>query len=960
MKIVLTICLAITTLFPSMSHAQVKSPKPNIDLQSADRLNEIMDIVDAHYGGLTEWSPQYESELLKWKRWDWYMSSHLSPEGDFVDIPKHLMKATKAASTMEMSEDRAIHSNWISEGPASSPLANPDAKFNGVGRVNRVAFHPANPGTIFIGAPYGGLWKSTNDGATWTNLTDHLPSISVSGIVISYANPDHIYILTGDGDGDRNGASRRFGLNFVSLGVFKSVDGGDTWQETGVMNNVGAGYQLVQDPNDPDVLIAAAAGGIYRTDDGGASWDRKLQGRTYDVCFKPGNSQRLYATQLGQFFYSTNNGNGWISNALFLPAIDTNGRMQIAVTQNDPSVVYVVSGPALDSAFAGLWKSTNEGLVFDRQSTSPNILGAEDDGSGTRHSSAYNLCMAAASNNANRVIVAALTAWRSVNSGVDWINSTSYDETDNFPYIHPDIHDLQYNALNHHLYAATDGGLYKSTDHGINWTDLSEGIETTMFYHLRTWNGSSPKMLAGCHDNGIKYRRGSDKVWHHVTQADGFDIAFNPLNGEPGYGSSNSGITRYSNDGNSASSVTPPGDTVWFKTLAVHNTRPDTVILGSWDIRYSHDGGSNWTTAGQSGSWAVTSCPSNNSKFYAAGGDDSSAGDETNSGAYRSTDIGVTWTEISGNDGFPPTWTKITDIVPNPINSQTVYITFGGIGNASEKVFRSINSGNTWTNITDNLPDVAVWTIGVDDDNSLYVGTDIGVFYRSAGMAQWMWWSNGLPNCPVTDISVQDSYVRCSTFGRGAWKSLKANGCTPALVLANPLQGIRHYEVDDFITATADITSGAGTFVSMRAGNHIDLRTGFEAANGSRVLARIGPCGQGGIPSIWQPSSNQGSSSRSAEYGHERDIKHAFPLGTIDHVQRSGSMATIDFTVRSSGNVTLALERDGIRVKTLSQSQKSNGLTSVEIQSAGVAPGFYYLVLYNNDRVAHFQEFVIE
>jgi hypothetical protein len=920
-------------------------------------LNQVMGAVnELHSTKLVE-PDIFESDLQKWKRWEWYMSSHLGSEGEFVDIGKKLWKATKATRS-EKETNRSIHSSWTSIGPNDSPLAHPDASFNGIGRVSRIAFHPSNPSTIYVGAPFGGLWKTLNEGTTWSNLTDHLPSLSVTGIVISHANPNHIYILTGDGDGDYNSTIAINGYTGVSVGVLKSLDGGASWHETGPFSSLAIGYQLIQDPNNADVLLAATSVGLYRTINGGDSWSLRKSGRCYDVEFKPGNSDTVYLAQNGEFWSSSNNGHFWGNGAQFDLPIVNGGRMQLAVSQNSLSTVYILSGPSDTAEFKGLWKSTNSGLNFVRQSNTPNVLGKLDDGSDAGHASGYNLCIAAASNNANKIVVGALSTWRSVNSGINWINSTSYSEDGSFAYIHPDIHDLKYNPLNHKLYAASDGGLYVSSDHGITWEDLSVGIRTTMFFHMRSWNGSSPKLMAGCQDNGVKYRRDATTTWYHINQADGFDAVFNPLSGEPGYGTANRSVQRYSDDGNSSTSITPPGDSVWFKTVAVHNTRPDTVILGSFNIRVSYNGGDAWTDAGSSGSWAMASCPSNNSKFYAAGGNEPGAGDETNSGAYVSTDIGQSWTNISVNPGFPSSWTKITDIVPNPVNSNMVYVTLGGMG-SNEKVYRSTTSGSAWTNITDNLPDVAVYCIGVDSDNSLYLGTDIGIFYRNLLMSEWMLWSNGLPNTPVVDIAVQNSFVRCATMGRGAFQSLKANGCSESLVLVGALAGNQQYETSDFITSTSAITSGLGTFISFGAGDKVDLKTGFEVANSSKFLAYTGPCGTGGIPSIWYPGNEQENSVRANGGEIESNIKHTFPLGSIDHVQRGVSHFRIDFTVRSKGTINFIFLKDGNKIP-LHNETFEKGAASVQIETGNIHPGFYYLVMYNDSRVAHFQEYEIE
>ena len=406
------------------------------------------------------------------------------------------------------------------------------------------------------------------------------------------------------------------------------------------------------------------------------------------------------------------------------------------------------------------------------------------------------------------------------------------------------------------------------------------------------------------------------------------------------YCTSNDGVQRFSNDGADAESITPEDYLNWFKTLAVHNTRPDTVILGTSLIQWSFNGGDDWNPADQgSGSWSVASCPSNNSKFYAAGGPSSSAGDETNSGAYISTDYGQTWDPIHTGTGFPGSWTKITDINVHPANSNYVYVTFGGFNGVGEKVYKSTNSGNTWTNITDNLPNVPVQCVGVGSDGDVYIGTDIGVFLRTPSMSDWMLWSNGLPNTMVTDISVQDTYVRCSTMGRGVWRSLKADICNDHLDLVQSLAGDVLFETNDYITSTSDITNGPGTHVTLKAGDYVDLLTNFEVANGSGFLAYTGPCGQGGIPEQWYPSDEDTEVTRNADGVPQSDITHAFPLGSIDHIEWSGKTAVIDCSVRKTGNIEFVIEQNGHPIKVLHRKSMEYGQRQATLSTEDLPRG---------------------
>src|SRR5690606_31086986 len=119
-----------------------------------------------------------------------------------------------------------------------------------------------------------------------------------------------------------------------------------------------------------------------------------------------------------------------------------------------------------------------------------------------------------------------------------------------FNYIHPDIHDLAYNPLNGWLYAATDGGIYRSQDDGATWVDLSPNVETSQIYHMAGWDGHIHKLMMGMQDNGAKYRKNNSTAFTHIMGGDGFDMVFNPETGEPAYGTTNTGYIVFSNDGN--------------------------------------------------------------------------------------------------------------------------------------------------------------------------------------------------------------------------------------------------------------------------------------------------------------------------------------------------------------------------------------------------------------------------
>ena len=939
-------------------------------LAGKQNLTEIMTVVDSFYEANPELTGNVEEEspLLHWKRWEWYMSGRLGRHGEIVNIPEKLMEGLRQKERMQQNHERNINSGWTFVGPSNSTNSG-EGELNGIGRVDRIVFHPTNPNIIFICAPSGGLWSSLNAGSTWNNLTDNLPSIGASGFVISYANTSTMYLLTGDGDSRYPYSGlEAFGYVRPCIGVLKSTDGGVSWHQTGnfpFVNGPYGGYQLVQSPEDPDLLFAATSNGLYRTDDGGETWIRKLSIPVYDVDFKPGEATRVYASVEGDFWVSSDSGNFWFSNGTWDINPSTcgvdGGRIQIGVTPASPNNVYLFAGPVTGNGqFCGLYLSTNSGSSFTRMSNTPNVFGGSETGAGSTDQSYYDIAIACRPNVAGSLAVAGLTVWSSEDHGDTWTHSTSYRESGSFPYIHPDVHDLAYNPLNTWLWAATDGGVYRSTDFGFSWTNAFNTIETSMYYHMTGWDGNLNKLLGGLQDNGVKYRRTNSSSFAHISGGDGFDVVFNPDTGEPAYATINDAYAIYDDDGNSFSAYVWNED-YFFQTLAVHNTNPDTVFLGTNNIWKSTNGALNWANKGAAAGWAMTSCPSSNVRFYAAGGDYAFPG---TGAVYFSNDIGETWTDKSVNPGFPDQedYTKITDVQVKPNTSGTVYASFGGFVDGVKVVY-STNTGDTWTNISLNLPNVPVNCLAIDNSNNVYAGTDIGVFYKSASMTQWMPWSNGLPNVPVTELVIYDDgttkRIRASTFGRGIWQSNLASTCDPAVIVAGNLEGIRHYEAGTSLSSTSFVQGGIGTFVSFQAGNYITLSEGFNVVDESEFLGFISPCGDGGIPSVNgnEPINRSDPNSSIILLRRMWDPADGLPYGAIKYVDLQTEKVVVNYSIKNDARVELVAARQyQEKLETLYAGDQKRGLHTIEKSIAHLPHEFHYVILLVDGKVAHFQE----
>jgi hypothetical protein len=818
-------------------------------LEGKDKLDEIMEIVDQHYAEIaSDIRDQTDEQPYKhWARWAWYMSARTDAEGRLVDVQKRIRRAYHTYH----SNQRTSVGNWSSIGPTAISGANASAV--GIGRVDRIAFHPTDTSILYIGTPSGGLLKSTDSGSSWSFLTDNMPSTSVSGIVVSHDNPDKLYILTGDGDSNNGGFVGLSGYWRSSAGVFVSYDAGINWYPTAPLPIMGsyAGYQLIQDPVNANVLLAATTMGVYRTNDAGASWTQVLDEGTHEIKFRPGSSTYVYATQTGKFFRSLDGGLSWAQITNFdIPL--ANARTALAITNVQSNRVYLLSGwgpgdkgcTDIDDTFGGIYISYDLGASFTQVANSPNIVESCCDGINGRNQSSYDLALAVSPSGANRIIAGGISTWGSSTTGSTWNNvsagrCSAYTSSTGF--VHADVHDVEYHPFTGAVFLCTDGGLIKSTNDGQDWINLSDGIVASQIYHMAGTELAINNLMISLQDNGTRARGTNTTVWNQVTGADGFDCVYDGNNSTSGYLSANKVVFRFTNNGGNVVPLTDTTMDEFFPRVQTHNTNPSITFAGYSDIYKSTDAGATWTNVGVTGNWDIERCPDNNTRFYAAGGESSFA---TTGNMYRSDDTGGSWTVISGNIGYPISDLRITDIDVRSNASANVWITFGGFSDG-EKVFVSYDSGDSWTNLSGSLPNVPVNAIQVDQNLNAYIGTDIGVFYRGVEMADWVPFWNDLPIVPVTDLELNegDGTIRAATFGRGVWTSDTYSACITQLVLNANISGHKYYEVSNSITSPAILFGGSNTNVVFKAGNYIMLTQGFEVGAGNKFHAYTAPCG---------------------------------------------------------------------------------------------------------------------
>ena len=691
------------------------------------------------------------------KRWEYYMGQRVKPDGS-RPAPDRNLKAWQTVTNRFAG--RSVEGNWAPLGPFTVPSGYNG--YRGLGRVNAVAFHPTDPNTLYVGAPAGGLWISNDHGASWTSYTDNLPTLGVSAIVVDFVNPEVIYMGTGDRDaGDASG-----------MGVWKSFDGGQTW--TASNNGMGNSTvsRLMIDPRYNNVVFAATAGGIYKSTDSGANWTKNASGNFKDMVFRPGNPDVIYAMSNGTYFKSTDNGETFVQGAT---GLITGSRGALAVSPANPDVVYAFL--TNDDSFKGLYRSDDGGDSFMVMSTSPNIMSWDCNG-GSGGQAWYDLDMAADPTNPDIIYGGGVNCFKSTNGGSSWSIRSHWYGGCSVQSVHADLHVLEYSPLTGRLFAGNDGGLYWTDNGGVTWTEISNGLVISQAYKIGQSATNRNLVINGYQDNGTSTYTGSD--WVAVGGGDGMECAFDPTSDLYSYSTVYYGaINRIYNNsaqgqiaGEGSNGITESG--AWVTPFIIDHNDGNIMFIGykniwrSTNIKASNTNSVSWTkiseinTANLS---VLAQSRANTDILYAASGNKLFRADKVKAPS-------VTWLTLTAN---LPSGNTITAIETSHTDENVVFIVQQNV------VYRSADRGITWTELTGSLPDVQMSTLANyrRSPEGLYLGTDIGIFYRDLSMNDWILFSGGFPaSARVTELEIyydndnpENDILRAGTYGRGLWES---------------------------------------------------------------------------------------------------------------------------------------------------------------------------------------------
>jgi photosystem II stability/assembly factor-like uncharacterized protein len=663
------------------------------------------------------------------------------------------------------------------------------------GRTLCVALHPWDTSVIFMGAASGGLWKSTTGGIganAWQYIETGYPTSAVSSILIDSANPNIMYVGTGENYGVQYsyfGVDIRVTRGMYGIGVLKTTNGGVTWTKSldWSYNSQRGVWKLLFNPRNRNVIYAATSEGVWKTNNAGLNWFQVLTHQmAVDIEINPADTSVLYVS-IGNLtnyvpnanvgiYKTTNSGNSWTKLTNGLPANWT-GKTMIALYPRNPN--RIIASIANDFSSQGMYLSTDAGSSWSLLSgTTSNYLGSQGWFTNPLHIK---------DDDSSLVIVGGVDLYRSTTGGSNIVKVSDWSlwligqvvppggvEGSSPMYAHADHHDIVSNYRDYNkLYIATDGGLFRSNNFGTSYFGCNGGYQTTQFYNGFVNSLTDTNFaLGGLQDNATARYEGTNS-WRKVFGGDGFWCAINPLNNSIAYISYTYGSIYRSNDGavNNFSSVAPPGagsssSYCFSAPYIICRSNPQVMYAAGLNLYRSTTGGGSWVNLGSLGYKGLSIDASSTSTDTVYIGTASQIGGGQSAKIFRFAS--GTLTDVSGGQ-IPNRY--VTDIFVDPNNSRNVYATFGGFGTGH--VYRTTNAGQNWTDISSSLPDVPHHAVCIDPlyPQNIYVGNDLGVYVSVNGGLTWNEYRNGMPYAVVMDLKISEPNrtLRAATHGNGVY-----------------------------------------------------------------------------------------------------------------------------------------------------------------------------------------------
>ncbi|MFC2110265.1 LamG-like jellyroll fold domain-containing protein [Bacteroidota bacterium] len=644
--------------------------------------------------------------------------------------------------------------NWFNYGPINvGPRKNGAIKDGG--RVKQISFHPTDAKTYLVSTFKSGLFKTTDKGISWTPLTDHLTE---EVYISKYVPSNHNIIFIG-----------------TNLGILKSTDGGATWNSTGLTSGKTNGLLLKKD--NENVILAGNDNGIYRSTDAGVNFTQVLiESKVEEIKQHPTNPSIMYASTNGAtsaFYKSTDGGINWVKNST---DFGKGAFMKIAVTPAAPNNVYVINSRDHlgDDSFDGVYVSTNAATSFTKKSgTSPCITGYKSDGRVSRGQPNYNLFIVVDPNNPNIVYAGGVKSWKSTDGGITW--STFFDKITPEGYdLHLDQLSWAYSPLNDRLFAVNDGGIYY-LDENNKFNMITDGLPIAEVWECTQSQQNKANVAGGTFHCGIKLNKNGK--WYSPWGGDEATVLFDYSDDTYAYHFKYGKISRSKDGGMSFQRINSLNADrgAYTGTGVLDKSDVNTLFVGLFEVERINN--ARTATSGQV--WDKISSFGGTTKIEKIEQSDANHNilyvSRQNGKFYRSDNIrdtAPTFSELT-----LPVAGTVVDIATHPTNENFVYILLGS------KIFKSINKGASWVDISSGLPQVALLEMIYDksSEEGIYVGTDLGVYYKDNSLSSWIDYSKGLPAIRVSGMDIyygktrNESILTVSTDGRGFWRSVLNN-----------------------------------------------------------------------------------------------------------------------------------------------------------------------------------------
>lgn len=652
------------------------------------------------------------------------------------------------------------------------------------GRITDIEIPIEEEHTYYVGAASGGIFKTTDAGASWVPIFDDAGSLSIGDIEISKNNTDIVWV--GTGEVNAGGGS----LAYDGDGAYTSRDGGQSWTATG-LDKVGSISKIVIDPNDDETVFAGAMGplfkndpnrGVYRTTDSGGNWTQVLflsdSTGVIDMAIHPSNGDIVYAATWERvrrpqyrhyggitsgIYRSTDGGDNWTELTAGLPnSANDKGRISIDISESNPDVLYARYANAAGSIL-GVFKTNDGGDTWNEVNSSQlfNVgfhwwfRGIFIDP--TDENTIYNVDF---------------VVQKSTDGGNSWFTA--------FSGVHVDQHALAFNSVNNNeVLLGNDGGLYISNDDGSSYVkDLS--LPITQFYRFYVDPQNSDKVYGGSQDNStIRTTTGGLSDWQTIFGGDGFQPLVSATNTNIIYAlSQNGNLVKSTNNAGSffgaANGITGSDRNNWDTPISFDPQNSDVLYYGTQRLWKTTNGAGNWTAisgdlSNGSGFGNLTFGTITSIDVSPLDGDMIIVGTD-DSQIWITKDGGNSWNNVSST--LPDLWT--TKVLADRDDPNSFYVTFSGYryGANLGHIFKTNDNGLSWTDIGSDLPDIPVNDIVKDQHANLFAGSDIGVFVSYNDGLNWFSFGDNIPSAVVTDLHLHESeqILFAATYGRSAYK----------------------------------------------------------------------------------------------------------------------------------------------------------------------------------------------